>query len=92
MVRRCRSSSPTATGTPTSEAGPRTVVVLHVLLSEDLVQNEPGVRCVPDPAVGNDVFVPIEASAAIELLELVIGLEGIIVAALLQGTLTAVGM
>ena len=45
---------------------PRTVVVLHVLLSEDLVQNEPGVRAAfPDPAVGNDVFVPVQAGTAI---------------------------
>ena len=60
--------------------GPRAVVVLHVLLSEDLVQNKPGVcAAFPDPAVGNDVFVPVQAGAAIQLLERVIGLEGAVI-------------
>src|SRR4030095_9603138 len=60
--------------------GPRTVVVLYVLLSEDLVQHEPGVRAaLPDPAVGNDVFVPVQARVAVNLFELVIGPESAII-------------
>ena len=44
------------------------------------MQNEPGVCATfPDPAVGNDVFVPVQARIALKLLELIVGLEGAIV-------------
>src|SRR5690242_21826467 len=57
--------------------GPRTVVVLDVLVAEQLVQREPGVaRPLADPAVGNGVATVVEPLVAVELGEFVVGLEG----------------
>src|SRR3954451_18551098 len=60
--------------------GPRAVVVLHVLLVEDLVQHEPGVRAaLTDAAVGDRVLGLVETCVAVELGELVVRLEGAVV-------------
>ena len=58
--------------------GPRAVVVLDVVLAEQLVQHEPGVRrALADPAVGDDRVVAVDhALAGVELAQLVGGLEG----------------
>src|SRR3954470_20087514 len=57
--------------------GPRAVVVLDVVLAEQLVEHEPGVRrALADAAVGDDrVAVGDHALAGVELLELLAGLE-----------------
>src|SRR5919202_1002790 len=57
--------------------GPRAVVVLDVVVPEELVQHEPGVRrALADPAVGDDLVPVQDALAGVELAELVGGLEG----------------
>src|SRR5262249_41612841 len=56
--------------------GPRAVVVLHVLVAEQLLQHEPGVRrALADAAVGDDLFVGRDALAAVELPQLIGRLE-----------------
>ena len=60
--------------------GPGAVVVLDVLLAEQLLQHEPGVRrALADAAVGDGVLAPVDAGLGVELLELVVGLEGAVV-------------
>src|ERR1700712_2132414 len=60
--------------------GPGAVVVLHVLMAEDLVQHEPGVRAaLADAAVGDGVLGLVEAGVAVELGQLVVGAEGAVV-------------
>src|SRR4051812_38410832 len=60
--------------------GPRTVVVLDVLLTEDLVQHEPGVRtALADAAVGDRVLGVVEARVLVQGGQLVIRLEGAVV-------------
>src|SRR5690242_17294180 len=57
--------------------GPRTVIVLDVLVAEQLVQREPRVaRPLADAAVGDGVLAVVEPFVAVELGELVVGLEG----------------
>src|SRR4051794_26596984 len=56
--------------------GPGTVVVLDVLVTEQLVQREPGVaRPLADAAVRDGVLAVVEALVAVELGELVVRLE-----------------
>src|SRR3954453_19005131 len=56
--------------------GPRTVVVLDVLVAEELVQREPGVaRPLPDAAVGDGVAAVVPTLRAGGLAQLVVGLE-----------------
>src|SRR6185437_652650 len=56
--------------------GPGTVVVLHVRLVEQLVEDEPGVAgALADPAVGDGVLALIEPGLAVELAQLVVALE-----------------
>src|SRR4029453_14288306 len=44
------------------------------------MQHEPGVRAAfSDPAVGDDVLVPAQARIAVQLLELLIGLESAVI-------------
>src|SRR3954452_11708060 len=55
---------------------PRTVVVAHVALAEQLVEHEPGVRrALADAAVGDDPLAAEDALTAVELAQLVGGLE-----------------
>ena len=57
--------------------GPRAVVVLDVILAQQLVQHEPRVRrALADPAVGDDRLAVGDALRAVELGEVVGGLEG----------------
>src|SRR5664279_3455875 len=57
--------------------GPRTVIVLHVVVAEQLMQREPGVAgALTDAAVGDGVAAVIEALIAVELSQIVVGLEG----------------
>src|ERR1700757_5101174 len=60
--------------------GPRTVVVLHIGLAQDLVQHEPGVRrALADPAVRDRVLAEVDARLVpVQGRELVVGLEGAI--------------
>src|SRR6478752_8654895 len=63
---------------------PRTVVVLHVLESEEILQDEPrDARTLPDAAVRNHGRVSGHALAAVQRLELVHALERPIVVAVL---------
>src|SRR5579875_1078811 len=56
--------------------GPRSVVVLDVLLAEQLVQGEPGVaRTLPDAAVRDGVLALVEAGFLVQGAQLVVGLE-----------------
>src|SRR5262245_15568450 len=61
--------------------GPRTVVVLHARLVEDLVQHEPGVRAaLPDPAVRDGVLgSERDARVGVQLAKLVVGAERAVV-------------
>src|SRR5882757_7844907 len=55
---------------------PRSVVVLDVVLAEQLVEHEPGVRrALADAAVGDDRLAGQDALARVELLQLVARLE-----------------
>src|SRR4051794_32104448 len=57
--------------------GPRAVVVLHVVLAEQLAQDEPGVaRALADPAVGDGLLAGVQAGVGVELAQLVVALEG----------------
>src|SRR6202035_441215 len=61
--------------------GPRAVVVLDVLASQELVQDEPRVRrALADPAVGDDRLAREDSLAAVEVGELVRRLERSVVA------------
>src|SRR6478609_477624 len=65
--------------------GPRTVVVLDVLLAEQLVQHEPGERgALADPAVRDGVGRQVDALGLVEGLELVVALEGAVVVGVLR--------
>src|SRR3954470_19885709 len=56
---------------------PRAVVVAHVALAEELVEDEPRVRrALADAAVGDDRIAAEDALAAVELAQLVSRLEG----------------
>src|ERR1700758_436902 len=56
---------------------PTSVVVLDIPVAEEFVQNEPGVRRpFPDSAVRNRLLGVIEAGRAVELLQVVVRLEG----------------
>src|SRR5689334_6982755 len=60
--------------------GPRTVVVLDVLLTEQLVQHEPGVRgALADPAVRDGVLAEVDPGVGVQGLQLVVGAEGAVV-------------
>src|SRR5919112_2628947 len=58
--------------------GPRAVVVAHVVVAEEVGENEPGVRgALPDPEVRYYVFPPAEAGLAlVDAAQLVGALEG----------------
>src|SRR5205807_8983909 len=59
-----------------SPLGPRAVVVLHAVMAEELVQDEPGVgRALADTAVGDDVIAVQHARAAVQVTGLVRRLE-----------------
>src|SRR4029453_8279302 len=60
--------------------GPGTVVVLHVLLAEDLVQHEPGVRrALADPAVRDGVLAEVHPGVGVQRPQLVVGAERAVV-------------
>src|SRR5713226_860943 len=57
--------------------GPRAVVVPDVLVTEQILQHKPRMRAaLTDAAVGDDLLVPSDALAAVQLAERVGGLEG----------------
>src|SRR6266850_533725 len=57
--------------------GPRAVVVAHVVVAEQILQNEPGMRAAfPDAAVGDDLVGSGDALGLIELLKILERLEG----------------
>src|SRR5205807_4711239 len=57
--------------------GPRSVVVLHVGVAEQLVQGEPGVAgALADPAVRDGRLGLVQAGLLVQLPDLVVGLEG----------------
>src|SRR5713226_5332701 len=61
--------------------GPGPVVIPHVRVSEQVLQNEPGVRrALADPAVGDHLLVRRDALAPIEFLQFGRRLEGPILA------------
>src|SRR6185437_8724966 len=56
--------------------GPRTVVVLHVVIAQQIFQHEPGVgAALSDAAVGDYFAVAVHAFAAVELLQGLGGFE-----------------
>src|SRR3990170_7787574 len=56
--------------------GPGAVVVLHVLLAEQLLEHEPGVRgALADAAVRDGVLAPVDAGLGVDLLQLVVVAE-----------------
>src|ERR1700730_15996616 len=60
--------------------GPRAVVVLHVLVAEQILQDEPRVaRPLADAAIGDYRLVAGHADRSVELLQLVDALEGAII-------------
>src|SRR6476659_9728450 len=57
--------------------GPGAVVVLDVLLAQQLLEHEPGVRgALADAAVGDGVLAAVQSGLAVDLGELVVRLEG----------------
>ena len=56
--------------------GPRTVVVLHVFKTEQIFQDEPGVRAAfADAAIGDHFLGAVNTLLAVELLQCIRGLE-----------------
>src|SRR3954454_1496876 len=60
--------------------GPGAVVVLDRLVAQELLEHEPGVRGpLPDPAQRDGLLAVIETGSAVDLAQLVVGLEGAVV-------------
>src|ERR1700709_1865816 len=56
---------------------PPAVVVLDVLVAEELLEREPGVRrTLTDPAVGDRLLLAVQTCLGVQLGEVVVGLEG----------------
>src|ERR1700759_4345493 len=56
---------------------PTAVVVLHIPMPEQFLQNEPGMRGpFPDSAVGNRFLGAVQTGGGVELGQLLVGLEG----------------
>src|SRR4029453_1048796 len=73
--------------------GPRSVVVLHVLIAQQVLQNEPRMTgAFSNPAVGNPRMVARHAGAVVDLHQLVVALEApILVARLRPGNTPGAG-
>src|ERR1700754_3818164 len=57
--------------------GPTSVVVLDVLVSQQLLQHEPGVRrTLTDTAVGDGLLLSVESGLGVQRSQIVVGLEG----------------